>query len=164
MARRVSNDWIMIGGHCHYAKDLFWFQESTYRKINPTVVDGEHTVVGIGNVTLTVRCSNKNSSVESIVLLNVLHIPDASCNGIEFKSVCKSHDIRDGKLFCYTESMRQLCYAIKIVGGGDYCRLVLGDTTIGMSYRPNETFLEIYLKKREMKFLFGRIYPFYIIQ
>ncbi len=149
----------MIGGHCHYTKDQYWFGDD-YKKINPIKIDGEHEVVGIGNVQLTVRCSTKNFAIQTLVLRNVLHIPDAVCNGFEFRSLFDSFKITDGKCYCYDKSKRQVCYGVVLTC--QHSKLVL-DKNIGMSYMngTKDQFLSIWLKKKEMLSLFGCEYPFY---
>ena len=159
--KNVCNDWMMVGGHCHYAKDLHWFGDD-YKKINPLIVDGEHEVIGIGTVELIVRCSTKNFVTQTLVLRNVLHIPEALCNGFEFKSMFENFKETEGKCYCYDETKRQVCYGIVLTC--HYPKLILNET-IGVSHMSGtrDLFLSIWLKKKEMKHLFGMRYPLYLM-
>ncbi len=156
----VCNDWLMVGGHCHYAKDLYWFGDD-YKKMNPLKVDNEHDVIGIGTVVLVVRCSTKNMQTKTLILKNVLHIPNASCNGFEYKSLFSNSAIVEGRLSCFDNDKRQICYGVEIPC--KYAKLVLSEQ-IGMSLLfgvIGPFFPNIYLNKKEMKGLFGNVYPLY---
>lgn len=154
---------MMVGGHCHYAKDLYWFGDD-YKKINPIKVDGEHEVVGIGTILLTVKCSTKNMQTKTLVLKNALHIPDAISNGFEYKSMFSNCTTLEGRLSCLDEDMRQICYGTEIPC--KYAKLVLAES-IGISLLfgiSGFLFPNVYLKKREQRDLFGNCYPFYLQQ
>lgn len=82
---RQCLDWMVVSGNCHYARDQASF--SSYRPVareiknnifNP---DDELHVAGVGTVHLTVCKSPRDLSAHTIVLENVLHLPDAICNG-----------------------------------------------------------------------------------
>lgn len=159
--RNISNDWMMVGGHCHYAKDLCWFSDD-YRKFDKALhVDGENEVIGIGTVVLNARCSLKNNQCKTLVLRNVLHTPNSSCNGFEFKSHCDSFRTTEGKIFCADESKKQIFYGSVLTCL--YPRLILAEN-VGFSYMhgAKNQFLDIFLKKKEMFELFGAKYPFYL--
>ncbi len=157
--KNICNDWMMVGGHCHYAKDLYWFSND-YKQINPIKIDGEHNVIGMGTVELIVRCSTKNFSTQTLKLRNVLHIPDAPCNGFEFKTMFNNIKETEGKCYCYDETKRQVCYGVMLTCG--FPKLILNES-IGISYMSGtrDAFLSIWLRKKEMMHLFGTSYPFY---
>src|SRR5947199_6829766 len=69
--RRRCWDWIIVGGHCHYAKNRSSF--TTYRRISGTAQGAR--VIGIGTVKLQVRRSPTESDTHTLVLEDVLHIP-----------------------------------------------------------------------------------------
>lgn len=96
-------DWILTPGNTHYARDLTNF--TSYRPLNPPVRisnspptsatstvgadadSDELTVVGIGSVCLPVErgsflsSDSGNGTTGVLVLNDVLHIPEALCNG-----------------------------------------------------------------------------------
>ncbi|KJJ33719.1 hypothetical protein AFLA70_556g000451 [Aspergillus flavus AF70] len=84
-ANRICYDWMVVSGNCHYARDRAVF--TTYRSVdlrlknnifNPT---DELHVAGVGTVHLTVCRSPQDPTSHVIVLEDVLHIPEAVCNG-----------------------------------------------------------------------------------
>ncbi|KUL89745.1 hypothetical protein ZTR_00549 [Talaromyces verruculosus] len=78
-------DWMIVSGSCHYAKDRESF--STYGPVNKTVNDGDTFVAGVGDVELQVKSSPKRGSlVKTLKLENVLHMPDACCNGFNINA------------------------------------------------------------------------------
>jgi hypothetical protein len=70
-------DWIVVGGDYHYAKNRSSFKE--YRRIKAKI--GVTPVIGIGTVELQVERGFRDSSTRILVLEDVLHIPNAICNG-----------------------------------------------------------------------------------
>lgn len=88
---------MITSGNCHYAKNRSSFKE--YRRVGKSIpngiVEGASTfIAGVGTVELKVRTSPEESSpVRTLVLENVLHIPDAMCNGF---SVPLYHTIHGG--------------------------------------------------------------------
>jgi hypothetical protein len=88
-ASRICYDWMIVSGNCHYARDRASFTH--YRAIpRRTVIKNnifnpheELEVAGVGTVELrvcrTVRDGGASSHV--LVLEDVLHIPEAVCNG-----------------------------------------------------------------------------------
>lgn len=73
-------DWMIVSGSCHYAKDRESFNR--YRPVNKLVNGGSTFIAGVGDVELQVKSSPKGGSpVKILKLENVLHIPDACCNG-----------------------------------------------------------------------------------
>jgi hypothetical protein len=88
-AQRICYDWMIVSGNCHYARDRGSF--TSYRPIphrtriknnvfNPAE---ELEVAGVGTVELRVCRTVKDGGASSHVILleDVLHIPDAVCNG-----------------------------------------------------------------------------------
>ena len=85
MTSRQCPDWMVISGNCHYARDQASF--ITYRPVARQIKNNifnpydEIHVAGVGTVHLTVCKSPHDLSPHTIVLENVLHIPEAVCNG-----------------------------------------------------------------------------------
>ncbi|KAL3440739.1 hypothetical protein BJX65DRAFT_316159 [Aspergillus insuetus] len=78
---------MLVFGNAHYARDRRSF--TTYRPLGqycPTSMSGQVVfVAGVGTVELKVPSSpNKGSPVRTLILVNVLHIPSALCNGFSF--------------------------------------------------------------------------------
>lgn len=69
----------MVGGTNHYAKNRSAF--TTYRRA-PCKVNGHTRVLGVGTVKLDLERSPQDPSTYTLLLHDVLHIPDAVCNGI----------------------------------------------------------------------------------
>ncbi|KAH8775963.1 hypothetical protein F5882DRAFT_408839 [Hyaloscypha sp. PMI_1271] len=69
------HDWIIVMGS-HYAKDRSWFKE--YYPINANV--GVGRAIGIGTVELEVKHSPQDQSTHTLVLEDVLHVPEAINN------------------------------------------------------------------------------------
>ncbi|GIC88865.1 uncharacterized protein Aud_005266 [Aspergillus udagawae] len=88
-ASRICYDWMIVSGNCHYARDRASFTHyraiprRTCIKNNIFNPQDELEVAGVGTVELrvcrTVRDGGASSHV--IVLEDVLHIPEAVCNG-----------------------------------------------------------------------------------
>jgi hypothetical protein len=80
LQRRRCWDWIMTSGTFHYAKNRSSFK--SYRHISLVVqtLYGAVRIIGIGKVALTVKLPDSDE-ISELVLRNVLHIPDALCNG-----------------------------------------------------------------------------------
>lgn len=76
-SRRRCYDWMVVMGDAHYAKNRFSFKN--YERIK-AMAGGAH-VIGIGSVKLEVERSQTNPSIHTITSENVLHMPDAICNG-----------------------------------------------------------------------------------
>lgn len=82
---RQCFDWMVISGNCHYARDQASF--ATYRPVARQIKNNifnpydELHVAGVGTVELDVCKSPHDLSSHTIVLENVLHIPEAICNG-----------------------------------------------------------------------------------
>ncbi|KAJ9209828.1 hypothetical protein DTO166G4_8578 [Paecilomyces variotii] len=85
--RRRCWDWMLVSGDCHYARNRSSFKE--YRRVGRTVrttmFPGDIYVAGVGTVELMVRSSpKKGSPARRLILHDVLHIPNAVCNGFCF--------------------------------------------------------------------------------
>ncbi|PCH00023.1 Hypothetical protein PENO1_050280 [Penicillium occitanis (nom. inval.)] len=95
--RRRCWDWMVTTGNCHYAKNRSSFKE--YRRVGKSVpngiIEGTTTfIAGVGTVELKVQTSREEGSlVRTLVLEDVLHIPDARCNGF---SVAMYHTVHGG--------------------------------------------------------------------
>lgn len=71
-------DWMMVGGTNHYAKNRSAFL--TYRRAPCKI--GRTRILGVGTVKLDLVRSPRDPSTYTLILHDVLHIPDAVCNGI----------------------------------------------------------------------------------
>ncbi|KAB8227197.1 hypothetical protein BDV23DRAFT_30425 [Aspergillus alliaceus] len=84
-AHRICYDWMVVSGNCHYARDRAVF--TTYRSVDLRLKNNifnphdELHVAGVGTVHLTVCKSPRDPTPHVIVLQDVLHIPEAVCNG-----------------------------------------------------------------------------------
>lgn len=82
---RQCFDWVVVSGNCHYARDQasFTSYQPVAREIKNNVFnpDDELHVAGVGTVQLTVCKSPDDLGAHTLVLENVLHLPDAICNG-----------------------------------------------------------------------------------
>ncbi|KAE8355731.1 hypothetical protein BDV28DRAFT_145916 [Aspergillus coremiiformis] len=84
-AHRICHDWMVVSGNCHYARDRAVF--TTYRPVDLRLKNNifnphdELHVAGVGSVHLSVRKSPRDATAHDIVLEDVLHIPEAVCNG-----------------------------------------------------------------------------------
>ncbi|KAH8431659.1 uncharacterized protein LDX57_009315 [Aspergillus melleus] len=82
---RLCHDWMVVSGNCHYARDAEHF--TTYRPVSVSLKNNrfnpheELHVAGVGTVQLT-TCRSANDPTPRVIRLDeVLHIPDAVCNG-----------------------------------------------------------------------------------
>ncbi|PYH86823.1 hypothetical protein BO82DRAFT_388413 [Aspergillus uvarum CBS 121591] len=96
-AHRICYDWMIVQGNCHYARDRAAF--TSYRPVTTVRLQTnifnpmeELEVAGVGTVEIPVARSLAPSSSDhnpfapdnnthTLVLENVLHIPEAVCNG-----------------------------------------------------------------------------------
>ncbi|PYI25132.1 hypothetical protein BP00DRAFT_410219 [Aspergillus indologenus CBS 114.80] len=94
-AHRVCYDWMIVQGNCHYARDRAAF--TSYRPVTTVRLQTnifnpmeELEVAGVGTVELPVARSlapsnpfanHDHPNTHTLVLENVLHIPEAVCNG-----------------------------------------------------------------------------------
>ncbi|KAL4890684.1 hypothetical protein BDV59DRAFT_183972 [Aspergillus ambiguus] len=84
-ANRVCYDWMVVSGNCHYARDRASF--TSYRPVTLRIKNNifnpheELYVEGVGTVQLTVCRGRNDPSPQVLVLEDVLHIPEAICNG-----------------------------------------------------------------------------------
>ncbi|RAH48850.1 uncharacterized protein BO95DRAFT_439962 [Aspergillus brunneoviolaceus CBS 621.78] len=100
-AHRLCYDWMIVQGNCHYARDRAAF--TSYRPVTTVRLQTnifnpmeELEVAGVGTVEIPVMRSltdptnpnhnpfdntQSNTNTHTLVLENVLHIPEAVCNG-----------------------------------------------------------------------------------
>ena len=106
-------DWILVGGTNHYAKNRASF--STYRRVLCQV--GNMRVLGIGTVNLQVVRGPEDTRTNTLVLENVLHIPEAICNGISIDQYFTSHPDYDFSFrygtVCHRDNGEPLWYGRK---------------------------------------------------
>ncbi|KAE8353145.1 hypothetical protein BDV28DRAFT_113124 [Aspergillus coremiiformis] len=82
-------DWIVTGGNCHYAKNRSTFR--SYRRA-PGKIGGSR-VLGVGSVELRVRRPSDDDQTNTLVLENVLHMPNARCNGLSLSKYREAHPL-----------------------------------------------------------------------
>ncbi|KAI9368239.1 hypothetical protein BJX61DRAFT_546737 [Aspergillus egyptiacus] len=82
----ICRDWMIVSGNCHYARDRASF--TTYTPVHALLKNNifnphdEMHVAGVGTVHLVVpRGRTDPGSTHTLVLEDVLHIPEAICNG-----------------------------------------------------------------------------------
>ncbi|PYH43669.1 uncharacterized protein BP01DRAFT_344352 [Aspergillus saccharolyticus JOP 1030-1] len=85
-AHSLCYDWMVVSGNCHYARDRAVFTH--YRPVSVRLKHNifnpmdELEVAGVGTVELpVVRSLDNPFATHVLVLENVLHIPEAVCNG-----------------------------------------------------------------------------------
>lgn len=71
-------DWLIVHGNCHYAKNRSMFR--SYRRA-PSKIAGRR-VLGVGTVELRVRRGPDDDRTNTLVLQDVLHMPNAPCNAL----------------------------------------------------------------------------------
>ncbi|CAG8970928.1 hypothetical protein HYALB_00000908 [Hymenoscyphus albidus] len=94
----ICTDWCIVDGDTHYARDLAWFK--TYTPLIETAAG--LIIQGIGTVELEVRTSRQDpSATRTIIMRDVLHIPDAVCNAFQpaFYEGCVLHADDEGLNF-----------------------------------------------------------------
>lgn len=95
--RRRCWDWMIVSGHCHYAKNRSSFKTYQHlgKHIHGSIIRTEVPrlfVAGVGTVELKVRSDIKKGSPDhTLILENVLHIPDAPCNGFCWAKHARKH-------------------------------------------------------------------------
>ncbi|BCS23895.1 uncharacterized protein APUU_40339S [Aspergillus puulaauensis] len=71
-------DWILVPGNMHYAKNRSSFR--TYRRAPGKI--NKNRVLGVGTVELKVQRAPDDQRPNTLVLEDVLHLPNAVCNGL----------------------------------------------------------------------------------
>ena len=152
--RRRCWDWMIVGGDCHYAKNRSSF--TTYRRIQGTAQGAR--VIGIGTVELQVQRSPKESGTHTLVLEDVLHIPEAICNGFNSRLAGGAESWIRGSVHGLDASSGQpLWYGTEFCGS---TRLVLagnpqGESVLEEMEREGSAFmLSVYLNEEEWANLF----------
>lgn len=111
---RRCRDWIILTYGVQYAKNRSSFK--TYRHIPKVTLKSGGVAVGKGKVELEVLRSPGSSESHTLVLKDVLHIPEALCNGITipegtrtttFRPVMQGFD-EEGRPYWYGHDFRGL--------------------------------------------------------
>ncbi|KAE8143706.1 hypothetical protein BDV38DRAFT_1987 [Aspergillus pseudotamarii] len=153
-------DWIIVSGHCHYAKNRSSFV--TYRRVGRVIsqgfIGGETFVAGMGTVILKVRASKKKGSpIRTLVLDDVLHIPSAICNGFCF---AKYHTVYGGTASLGLEFSGTDPLNYPLWYGKPFCefqKLVLAGNPQGetyLEYKKKEgvsLLLSMYINKKDLE-------------
>ncbi|KAI9375677.1 hypothetical protein BJX61DRAFT_92921 [Aspergillus egyptiacus] len=84
--------WLLTPGNSHFAKNRSSF--TTYRRA-PSKVGGRR-VLGVGTVELKVRRSPEDGRMNILVLEDVLHMPNAACNGLCVRKYCQGNAVETG--------------------------------------------------------------------
>ncbi|PTU20600.1 hypothetical protein P175DRAFT_0438057 [Aspergillus ochraceoroseus IBT 24754] len=157
-------DWMITpSGNCHYAKNRASF--ASYRRAPGRV--GSQRVLGVGSVELKVRRAPDDARPNVLALQGVLHLPDASCNGLSLPRYRGANGLvgitgeergRGGFLQARSEvDGERLWY------GDEYCgwsRVVLwgdprGETYLGQE--PEGSMLGVVASAEELDQLFTRV-------
>ncbi|PWY83559.1 hypothetical protein BO70DRAFT_290442, partial [Aspergillus heteromorphus CBS 117.55] len=158
-AARICYDWMVVQGNCHYARDRAVF--TTYRPITRRLTHNifnpheELEVAGVGTVRVpVVRGLGNPFDTETLELHDVLHIPEAVCNG--FNPL-----LYGSSMSCTSEAWtgadalgRPLWVALPFAGGS---RLVLAGNPIGETEIIQGRYysLSLYLSPQERGELVG---------
>lgn len=90
--RRRCWDWIILTRGAQYAKNRSSFK--TYRRIRKVKLSSGIDVLGLGTVELDVLRSPNSTESHTLILNNVLHTPNAICNGIMIPQDTRSTSFR----------------------------------------------------------------------
>lgn len=145
-------DWMMVSGTNHYAKNRSAF--STYCRAPCKV--GSTRVLGIGTVRLQMVRAPHDERTYTLVLNNVLHIPEAICNGISINPgfmIENNYQIDWTDNAIYNPDTDEPFFYGKM-----YCglpRAVLAGNPQGKSYLKEDDFLSLsmYASKDELEAL-----------
>ncbi|CZR56449.1 uncharacterized protein PAC_06337 [Phialocephala subalpina] len=137
-------DWIVTLGTCQYAKDRSSFK--TYHSIpeiiigptlGPKLAPGPTRIIGIGTIELEVRMNSQTDETSLITLYDVLHTPDAPCNGFnpmrkEITEGCGNHcefDARGATSVTVRgfSDGEQIWYAEECFQGGPWMLILAGE-------------------------------------
>lgn len=122
---KISHDWMLVMGDCHYCRDREWFVEYT------PLTDVSKRVIGIGTVEIRTKRFPGSDAVATIRIPRVLHIPSAICNGWNVRRFGKwRFDFGLDEHKNYDEAGRQISYGEKYCG---LARLALAEWP-GKSY------------------------------
>lgn len=108
---------MITSGNCHYAKNRSSFKE--YRRLNLTIGNiglSKTRVIGIGTVELVVKRSPGDEGANILVLENVLHIPDAICNGFSPHLTRCAHSWTKEGIQGFDNDDRPIWFATKFAG------------------------------------------------
>lgn len=151
---RRCRDWIILTCGAQYAKNRSSFK--TYQRIDKVKLKSGTEVVGRGSVELEVLRSPDSSESHTLVLENVLHIPDALCNGVtipkgthdtSFSPIMRGFD-EEGRPYWYGDEFR------------NFSRLALAGNHEGDSpledeeAHPGPFYLSLRLDEDEIKMCF----------
>lgn len=157
--RRRCWDWMITTGNCHYAKNRSSFKE--YRRVGRSIpngiIEGITTfIAGVGTVELKVQTSHdERSPVRTLVLENVLHVPDANCNGFSIPVYHTIHggSARLGKPSGTDEQYRPLWCSEEFKGLN---KLVLAGNPQGESYLGDDiNMLSMYIGEKDLEEIVG---------
>ncbi|XRM43947.1 hypothetical protein ABZX51_007103 [Aspergillus tubingensis] len=134
-SQRICHDWMVVQGNVHYARDRAHF--TTYRPVTAHLKNNifnpmdELEVAGIGTVEIpVVRSLDNPFDTHTIVLENVLHIPEAVCNGFNPLLFGSSMSCTETAWMGADREGRLMWVAMPFRGGS---RLVLAGGLVGES-------------------------------
>lgn len=153
-------DWMLVNGTSHYAKNRSMF--SSYCRAPCQI--GLTRVLGVGTVNLETLRGPGDPRPYALQLENVLHIPEAVCNGISIDKLVREKDL---DLDVVEEGDGRCCLCCKQTGesvfyGASYCgvqRLVLAGNPQGESYLRDgvEYMLDVYAGENQLQELERRV-------
>lgn len=87
LTKPPTKDWMVVQGNAHYARDLSTFLPGSYTPTSQTLShnifdpSSELHVAGIGTVRIPVQTGPAPTDTNVLELHEVLHVPEAVCNG-----------------------------------------------------------------------------------
>ncbi|KAL4891634.1 hypothetical protein BDV59DRAFT_181375 [Aspergillus ambiguus] len=100
-------DWVIVHGNCHYAKNRSMFR--SYRRA-PGKIAGRR-VLGVGTVELRVRRGPQDDRTNTLVLQEVLHMPNAPCNALcidKYRDANPDSDVEESESEDYVAAVKDV--------------------------------------------------------
>lgn len=153
-------DWMLVNGNSHYAKNRSMF--SSYCRAPCQV--GLTRVLGVGTVNLETVRDPDDPRPYTLRLENVLHIPEALCNGISVDKLVREEDL-DLDVIEEEDGHGRLCCkqtGEPVFYGTSHCgvqRLVLAGDPQGESYLKDgvEYMLSVHAGENQLQELERRV-------
>lgn len=127
--RRRCWDWIVSSGNVHYAKNRSSFKSYRHISLEVQTSNGIIRIIGVGRVELKAKLP-ESDEISELVLKNVLHVPDALCNGFSPSRLKSSYFERGNNVIGGDKDEEALCCVEEFHG---LSRLVLEGNPQGES-------------------------------
>lgn len=149
----------MVGGTNHYAKNRSAF--TTYRRA-PCKVNGHTRVLGVGTVKLDLERSPQDPSTYTLFLHDVLHIPEAVCNGISINPGfmgAGNYGISWGDKRIYDADTEEPCWYARAFHNDGLMRCVLAGDPRGQTFLEKDGMymLSVNASEEELEILGRRV-------